>query len=1173
MEEQKRQLIEHMIQQLPTGICVFERDGDDAVMIAANRQYCEIVGMAEDEVLGNRLFALIERTHPNDRVRRSGHIERLLKEGEPESATYKIYNRKSGVYNWIRMDTSAGKDNCLIFNYTRVNSLVVRENMTPDLKDHHFLDSIATFPAPVVIYDLNHVGELPLVGCSDAFCHLVGLTRARVMERYPTGFSTVIEEDRQKVSEEYNASPINGNITCRIENGAGTYVWVQVSYSPFFVGESRYLYALYSDITELMERERSEVNLRHVYELVLERSRLYIWEKDFVTEDFTRIASPYANEVTDLLNGNNSYQDPLAYLYDHTDEENRRILDEMRHKCRSGIEAAGIVSYFRDGAEEQDTLSIVLRPQKDEAGNVTGAFCISQNVSEQVNNEHLKQEIVGLKTRETELLLQHSAAMGTAEFFLWDVNLEAMTITAVDSPYVESRMEIRENIPQDLSKLFRYYYDGMDEDSQRKMDEALDILQEGHESEALVRFREGSEHTLFLFEFRFTPVQSEDGSWKRAVGVSRDVTEESYRTNTYTEELHRFEMDRNESSLMRLRLNLTKNTVLETVPESLLRTRMSSDELFEWEKKSGIFTESSDDLPDRKALVRMFRHGTNVYQNVVKHIENDQVKWADLRIRMAEAPETKDVEAFIYAEDCTRNELQNRVMDTLVSDVYDFMVVINPVKGTIRHIGHPVIEDVVPLDYETVLEQESVRVIPEEYRAYFNTDFALSGIMDEIRQKGIAGRMAVMSEEGERRRKLFQFSWLDDDHDLIFGYVNDVTAEYEKELAHMEQLENALQKAEAASAAKTQFVSRISHDIRTPIGAILNLTQFAKEDMDDRGRLGEDLDQIGTSGRFLLSLINDVLDISKIDSGKIQLHKEPYGFNEYVSEIRNIMGPMAEEYGQDCVVEAEENGLVMMADRVRLNQVTLNILSNAVKYTPKGGKVVFSAKCNNNSLTIVVEDTGIGMSESFKARMFEEFVQDEDNPLRKYSAAGTGLGLPIVKRLVELMGGTVSIESEMGKGTKVEICVPVETVEEDRKNENISDHHTVHRLKRTGHILLAEDNPINVMIAKRIFEELGTEVDHAENGEEEVKLFEQNRGKYDAVFTDIQMPVMNGYEAAEKIRSMDPDIPIIAMTADAFKDAEEKAMASGMSMYITKPLDPEQIGSILESILMKNVVE
>lgn len=579
------------------------------------------------------------------------------------------------------------------------------------------------------------------------------------------------------------------------------------------------------------------------------------------------------------------------------------------------------------------------------------------------------------------------------------------------------------------------------------------------------------------------------------------------------------------------------------------------------------------------------------------------------------------------------------------------------------------------------------KYVAPETRQKFIEVFQLESILPKI-QAAKNGKYVFSGNfvrpDGSSITKQFSYSFLDQKKGIVLSYRTDITQSVREEQEANERLRRAVTVAQKANEAKTQFLSRISHDIRTPIGAILNLTDFAKKDMDNKQSLNADLDKIATSGRFLLSLINDVLDISKIDSDKIELNREPYSFIDYIKEIRNIILPMCTEKNIFYkIITQNDSAEVVMLDKIRVNQITLNLLSNAVKYTPPGGTVTLrvsafarskagasdaianavgtsanaasnlantgtSANATGSSenaadamassgisenavgdlassgtsadaagtsanaaaneadglttdgssantastsaepaaneadradsisdladIEISVTDTGIGMSDSFQSVMFDDFSQEEDNPLRAKEIQGTGLGLAIVKRLVDLMGGTISVRSILGKGSSIKVRWTGKIVHEDKKEEDlIQDLESGSQKKVEGTILLAEDNEINAAIACRIFEEIGVSVDLASNGDEEVKKFASSPvGKYIAIFTDIQMPVMDGYEATEKIRSFAatrPDaktIPIIAMTANAYPEAAVKATNCGMTDFTTKPLDSARLRKILE---------
>lgn len=391
-------------------------------------------------------------------------------------------------------------------------------------------------------------------------------------------------------------------------------------------------------------------------------------------------------------------------------------------------------------------------------------------------------------------------------------------------------------------------------------------------------------------------------------------------------------------------------------------------------------------------------------------------------------------------------------------------------------------------------------------------------------------------------------------------------------------LKAAVAEAERASNAKQEFISRISHDIRTPMNAISGMTEFAMQDMGDKEKLTKDLDNIRSSNSYLLSLINDVLDISKIDSGAIELHPEPYPYGEYSESVRNMFEPICRGKGIRLIIECNRCGKVVMADKIRVNQVTLNLLSNAVKYTPAGGTVTFCIttldRGDKVGAVIEVRDTGIGMSEDFQKIMFEPFSQDLENEARRKMERGSGLGLSIVKRLVDIMGGKLTVNSRIGKGTTVRVDVEFPAAPEAQLDEAEKKPDEEKLQKLSGTVLLAEDNDINAEITARLAKSFGLKTVRAENGAEAVKKFSASApGEFAAILMDIQMPVMNGYEAMEKIRALPRDdaaaIPIIAMTADAFDEALERCRDAGADAHVSKPVDPRLFRRVLEEHLGK----
>ncbi|MCI8949744.1 MAG: response regulator [Lachnospiraceae bacterium] len=407
----------------------------------------------------------------------------------------------------------------------------------------------------------------------------------------------------------------------------------------------------------------------------------------------------------------------------------------------------------------------------------------------------------------------------------------------------------------------------------------------------------------------------------------------------------------------------------------------------------------------------------------------------------------------------------------------------------------------------------------------------------------------------------------------LFRHVNVII---EKEAEQREALADALHKAEVASKAKSSFLFNMSHDIRTPMNAIIGFTQIAKGHLDDKKRVEDSLTKVEHASKHLRRLINDVLDMARIENGKLEIELVPCNIREAVMETEQMLALDMGEKGLTFQVSAENiQDNCVLCDALRIKQIVLNLLSNALKYTKTGGTVTYqviqTGKNHQGHATyeIHVKDTGVGMTEEFMNHIFEAFEREKS--ATESGVEGTGLGLAITRQLVKLHGGTIRVNSKKEEGTEfvVEFCLKV--IEE----QPAAMAHREHKEEVSfdgKRVLLAEDNQLNREIAEVILSEKGFEVECAENGEEAVeKVSGSAPDYYDLVLMDIQMPRLDGYQAAIKIRML-PDpahakIPIVAMTANAFEEDRKRAFESGMDGHIAKPIDLKQLNDVLADVL------
>ena len=410
---------------------------------------------------------------------------------------------------------------------------------------------------------------------------------------------------------------------------------------------------------------------------------------------------------------------------------------------------------------------------------------------------------------------------------------------------------------------------------------------------------------------------------------------------------------------------------------------------------------------------------------------------------------------------------------------------------------------------------------------------------------------------------------------LVF---NDVTDQKKKELQANIELEDAYNKSQSASKAKTSFLFNMSHDIRTPMNAILGFADLIEKHLDDKDKCKMYLQKLKSSSSFLLSLINNVLDMARIESGQTEIVESVWDVNNFVSDLVSVFESSIKEKNLKFIKFMDIKHENVYCDATRLRQIYLNIISNAVKYTPNGGEIKLIIKeieCDKEGYArfqTVVSDTGIGMSKEFLPHIFEEFSREKTTTESR--VVGTGLGMPIVKTLVTLMHGTIEVESEQGVGTKFTVTLDHRIARKEEikvEEEEIKDKDIVsYKGKR---ILLAEDNELNTEIAVTILEEAGFIVEHAENGQVCVDMLKNAKiGYYDLILMDIQMPVMDGYKATETIRAINNprcDIPIIAMTANAFDEDKRKAYVIGMDGHIAKPINIPQLLETISKVLKK----
>ena len=474
--------------------------------------------------------------------------------------------------------------------------------------------------------------------------------------------------------------------------------------------------------------------------------------------------------------------------------------------------------------------------------------------------------------------------------------------------------------------------------------------------------------------------------------------------------------------------------------------------------------------------------------------------------------------------------------------------------------------------------------VTEQYRDQFIQFIQPESIREGLRSERVISFRYLVDLDGNESFEMIKFAGVrhpeDRDDNLVHAVgmcFADVDVETRRSLQQTKALAEALEAAEEASRAKTVFLSNMSHEIRTPMNAIIGLDNIALSNPAIPQETREELEQIGVSAKHLLSIINDILDMSRIESGRLTLTTGEFAIAKTLEQVNTIIGGQCNDKGveYECHVNGDLDDYYI-GDDMKLRQVMINVLGNAVKFTPVGGKVTFTVEeiaraQGKSTLQFTIADTGIGISEEYLPKIFDAFSQEDSTAANKYGS--TGLGLPITKSLVELMGGTIDVESEKGVGTTFTLTVML--ANSDRHDETTAGDGPaagVHTHLEGRRVLLAEDVEVNAEIMVVLLDMHGMEADVAENGQVAVDKFASHEpGYYSAILMDMRMPVLNGLQATEAIRGMgredSADIPIIALTANAFDEDVQRSMQAGLDAHLSKPVEADALFATLEALI------
>lgn len=697
----------------------------------------------------------------------------------------------------------------------------------------------------------------------------------------------------------------------------------------------------------------------------------------------------------------------------------------------------------------------------------------------------------------------------------------------------------------------------------------------------------------------YIAMKNEKGKAIYAIGCMWNITEQKTLENRYYEEIQYRKFEQ-KNYLVSFWINLTKDKVMSSNSNrdytDILCSFIKASDLFEY-VVSTITEEEERNTIGRALnipyLINQCRAGrTEIILEYLRTMGDGKPKTVRATIRLMSHPVTGEIQCFVYTTDISRERILSKLINGAVKADYDYLAYIDGRSQHYEIVSNEVCDGTIPETqgehFDSFVKEQIKACVMLEDQESLIKEVNLSNVIQQLQtQEDYLLFFHSDKPDGFVHRKKMRFSFLDKEKLEILLTINDITHIYEEDQKKNQALEAALLATKHANMAKTDFLSRMSHEIRTPMNAIIGMSALAKEHSNEIDTLMDCINKIDVSAKYLLSLLNDILDMNKIESGKVYIIKEKIDFPAFLEKIHSMFIEQANKNGILYEENFDENlESYYLADEIKLQQIIVNLLSNAIKFTPEGGKVCFSIQVEEkqmeyDKLRVVITDTGCGIKSQFLPALFEPFTQEHSSKSEVYG--GTGLGLAICKSLIDLMDGSIYVESKFKKGSKfivrlnLERIVNQQTVAEKAAKERLlqmehKEQNQMNFIFLGKRILVVEDHPLNIEVATRLLEKRGFVVHQASNGQEALEMFIRSQENYyQVILMDIRMPVLDGLEATAKIRSLDREdaqtVPIIAMTANAFDLDKELSKQAGMNAHLAKPIEPVRLFETLRDFL------
>lgn len=968
------------------------------------------------------------------------------------------------------------------------------------------------------------------------------------------------------------------NVPGQLLDGKSKPRHVMVSKSPLIIkGKITGIVGTIEDITEQVAQSKTLLQLTEAIQYVPGGILVYEWKG--TGEYKLLLVSPVAKEMFNIPEKTTDGIDEILKHCLHPDDN--WCARYLSRKLMAGAEVATCkCRFYPIGSQECIWIKIRVWPVPKASSKILLYISLTDITAEQRNAQAL-----------AESQRAYREVADGAGLIVWHYDIVNNTVEFLNDANT-MKLYMPDNVPRKL-------YGGPEEFLQFIQPECWQDLRQLHQN-----LRQGKSGRC---DIQYISEPGQPPHWARliytlpagvtnptdAYGVGMNITVEKLREEQYNNEVRMLHSAVKTNILCKCHFDLTEDKLVDYIRHSpnALNLSVGCDYEFFYEQLLGMILSQEEQLMVAEKLnmgnlMHICAQNNSTFSMEYKrHCEDLSPIMVECTVSLF-TNKNGHAECFICFYDITNKFINYTIADKLNDLGYNRAALVNNLTGTMTFYSKNtgVLENTPehPLFYDQNLLENICQTIPDKEKAQalyqkLNLD-AITAYLDDHEQEEMFDFSFDLWEGPENKyaRQRMQACYLDSSRTSVFIIQSDITKQYQREREQLQKLEDALSMADKANTSKSMFLAGISHDMRTPLNGILSFTDFALK-TESQSQQKYYLTKIRQSGELLLSLINDTLNLTRIESGKVTVNPEWVDSKAMLDTVIAGVSMSAQEQQLSLNIHREANvPAYIIMDKLKMQEILLNILSNAVKFTKPGGSVNLDISLippqqqtpqelaavqsvHHKWIRMVIWDTGIGMSQKFLPHLFDAFAQEESTEVANPN--GTGLGLAIAKKYMDMMGGSIQVRSKLNHGTTFELHLMVEETEEKASSHSSGGNHC-----HFGHlhILLAEDNALNQEIAQMLLSSKGANLDIVSNGQEAVDKFEASKpGTYQLILMDIRMPVMNGYTAAEKIRhSQHPDgadIPIIAMTADAYEDDIKHCMAVGMNSHISKPINPDKL--------------